>query len=120
MDRARSFSGSRSCHLATTMSYAGTSATITLIGELDIAVVVDVREVLKLVVAHEGLTAVHLDATRVTFVDSTGLMILMRARRTVEDHFLTFTLGTARSGSVARLIALCGLDRWLAECCTAA
>jgi anti-anti-sigma factor len=98
------------------MAYTPTLATITLIGELDIAVVTDVREIVKDVVANEGLTAVHLDATRVTFIDSTGLMILMRARKTIEDHFLAFTLATAASGSVPRVIGLCGLDRWFAGC----
>jgi anti-anti-sigma factor len=100
------------------VKYAGSAATIALIGELDIAVVADVREVVKLVVDNEGLTAVHLDATRVTFIDSTGLMILMRARQTVEDYFLSFTIATANSGPVARLGGLCGLDRWFAECCS--
>lgn len=98
------------------MTYAGTSATIALIGELDIAVVADVRDVVKLVVDNEALTAVHLDATRVTFIDSTGLMILMRARHTVEDYFLRFTIATTPSGPVARLSGLCGLDQWFAEC----
>jgi anti-anti-sigma factor len=98
------------------MAYTGTTATITLVGELDVAVVADVRDIVKVVLAHDGLTAVHVDTRRVTFIDSTGLMILMRARRAVEDHFLTFTLTTAHAGPVARVIALCGLDRWLAGC----
>jgi anti-anti-sigma factor len=104
------------CQLAITMTYAGTSATIALIGELDIAVVADVREIVKLVVANEGLTAVNLDASRVTFIDSTGLMILMRARQTAEDNLLTFTLATTHSGPVEQVIGLCGLGRSFADC----
>lgn len=100
-----------------TTTYAGTSALITLIGELDIAVVGDVSEAVELVVANEGLTAVHLDVTGITFTDSTGLMILMRARQTVAEHSLAFTLVTAPYGPVERVIGLCGLTRWFAECC---
>jgi anti-anti-sigma factor len=66
---------------------------------------------LEFVVADEELTTGHLDATRVTFIDSTGLMILIRARQTAEDHSLTFTLATPDSGPVAHLIGVCGLGR---------
>lgn len=116
MDRATSLADSCSDQLTITVTFAGTRATIALIGELDIAVVADVGEVVRLVVASEGLTAVHLDATRVTFIDSTGLVLLMRARQTAEDYLLKFTLATTHSGPVVRVVGLCGLGQWFADC----
>lgn len=119
MDTATSFAESRAGQLAITVTFAGTCATVTLIGELDVAVVADVREAIEAVVATEGLTAVHLDVTRVTFIDSTGLAILMRARQTAEDYLRMFTLATTHSGPVVRMVGLCGLGRWFAGCVSA-
>lgn len=118
MDRATSLADSRSGQLTITVTFAGTRATIALIGELDIAVVAEVGEVVRLVVASEGLTDLHLDATRVTFIDSTGLATLVRARQTAADYLLVFTLATTHSGPVVRVVGLCGLGQWLAECCS--
>ena len=95
--------------------YTGSEATITLMGELDIAVVDDVRDVVNLVVAHEGLTVLHLDVTSVRFMDSTGLMILVRAWQVALDHSLTFTLATEQYGPVDRVIDLCGFGGSFAD-----
>ena len=97
------------------MKYIGTEATITLIGELDIAVVDDVRQFVKMVVDRDGLSSVHMDLRRVTFIDSSGLMILIRARQVAHDHLLTFSLGTVPSGPVARILTICGLADMFAE-----
>jgi anti-anti-sigma factor len=100
---------------ALTVEYTGTVATITVMGELDIAVVDDVRDTVKRVVAHEGLTAMHLDVARVRFIDSAGLMILVRARQVALDSLLAFTLATEQYGPVDRLIDLCGFDGFFAD-----
>lgn len=100
------------------MKHSDTVATITLMGELDIAEVDHVDDTVKLVVAHEGLRRMHLDVTRVTFIDSTGLAILLRARQVALDHSLTFSLAIEPHGPVDRVIELCGLGGWFAPTST--
>ena len=98
-----------------TIKYDGTTATIGLTGELDIAVVNDVLEVVKLVIDRDGLAAIRVDVSKVTFIDSTGLMILIRARQFAHDYLLTFALAGGGTGPVARLLTLSGLSTWFAE-----
>ncbi len=116
MDRDSALGETLACQLTITTSYVNTEATIRLIGELDIAVVADVLEVVKVVVAVDGLTAVRLDASSVTFIDSTGLRILLQARQIAADSSLTFTLTTTHSSPVATLVDVCGLGGRLADC----
>jgi anti-anti-sigma factor len=101
--------------MALILNCTSTMATITLRGDLDIAAVDDVGEFVKRVVAHGRLTAMHLDVTRVRFMDSAGLMILVRARQVALDHSLTFTIATEQHGPVEDVIDLCGFGGWFAD-----
>jgi anti-anti-sigma factor len=88
------------------VKYTGTAATITVMGELDIAVVGDIHEMVKLVVAHEGLTTVHLDVKRLRFIDSVG-----RVRRVVRQHAARLSSQATRRRAMRELRCAFGLHR---------
>ena len=56
------------------------------------------------------LVEVHVDATRVTFIDSSGLRGLLVARQTAIDHGLKIVIRISTPGPVARLLAIAGLE----------
>ena len=92
-----------------TVSRTGETVAITLVGELDLAVEAQVAEVVASVVTEAGITALHVDATRISFIGSSGLRSLILAREAALDHQLTFTLDMADPGPVQRLVCLFGL-----------
>ena len=93
-----------------TVSHTADRFAITLVGELDLTVENEVAELVASVVAQDGITAPHIDATRVTFCGSSGLRTLILAREAALDHQLAFTLDTADPGPVQRLVTLFGLS----------
>jgi anti-anti-sigma factor len=95
--------------LTMTATKTARSITVTLVGALDLAVEVEAREFVASAVAELGITALHIDATRVTFIGSSGLRTLILARQAALDHELTFTLGLTDPGPVQRLVTLFGL-----------
>ncbi|MGK5550335.1 STAS domain-containing protein [Actinomadura kijaniata] len=83
-------------------------------GEVDLGSSPELRDHLLAVLCHLGPWLV-LDLTRVTFVDSSGLAVLVdfwrRARAAGGELFLV-----GPSGAVARKLEVTGLDRRLAVC----
>ena len=99
--------------LVMTVQHEADAVTITLMGELDIAVVADVHDTVnELVVEDEELVSMCIDATAVSFVDSTGLGILTQAHSTVADHLVDFTVVAPPDSAVVRLIELCAGEHW--------
>jgi anti-anti-sigma factor len=96
--------------LTTTVSRTAETISITFVGELDLAVETEVAELVASAVTQEGVTALHIDATRVTFCGSSGLRSLILAREAALDHQLTFTLDMADPGPVQRLVTLFALS----------
>ena len=56
-----------------------------------------------------GVRAVLLDLCRVTFMDSRGLWVLIRARRALSRHSIGLSLACPADGAPGRLLALTGL-----------
>ena len=99
--------------LMMTLQHTARSVMMTMTGELDIAVVSDVRDTIEeLVVEYESLMSMSVDVTNVTFVDSTGLHILSQAHRAAIDRHLAFTVVAAPDSAVANLIRLCAGADW--------
>ncbi len=99
--------------LVMTVQHVEHAVTITLMGELDIAVVADVHDTVnELVVEDETIASMCIDATAVSFVDSTGLGILTQAHSTLADHFVDFTVVAPPDSAVVRLIELCAGEHW--------
>lgn len=80
---------------------------ITLSGELDMATAPRVRQAVDEAL-HRGRRQVAIDASRVSFVDSSGLVALIAARRDVTAAGGTLRL-TAVSATVNRVLELAGL-----------
>jgi len=75
-----------------------------LVGELDLAGVGEVRA--RLVATHGDI---ELDCSRLTFIDASGLSVLVAGHRLCEARGATLTI-VDPSPCVARLLALTGLD----------
>lgn len=99
--------------LVTTVQYGADSAVITLVGELDIAVVGAVRDTLEQILADADVASMQIDTTGITFVDSTGLRLLMQARCSAVAHGTGFMLRYSPSGEVERVIQISGLQETL-------
>jgi anti-anti-sigma factor len=94
---------------------SGTRAVVTLYGDLDLIVERQVVETIAGAIAMDGLQSLHIDTTRVTFIDSSGLRSLLLSREAVLDQGLEFSLAIAATGSVARLLVLAGVHTVLAD-----
>jgi len=75
-------------------------------GELDIATVPVLER--ALFASFEDGGVVVLDLSQVSFCDSTGVHLLVRASRHAQGHGVGFTI-VSPSAEVSRLLGLCGL-----------
>ena len=80
--------------------------TLLLRGELDLATAPGL-ETPVLGLCREGVSAVELDLSRLTFMDSTGLRAVLRAQELCAEHGCDF-LVIPGSGQVQRLLELTG------------
>jgi anti-sigma B factor antagonist len=80
--------------------------TLLLSGELDLAVAAELETTI-LGLCGEGVSAIELDLSRLTFMDSTGLRAVLRAQVLCAEHGYDF-LVIPGSGQVQRLLELTG------------
>jgi anti-sigma B factor antagonist len=80
--------------------------TLILSGELDLAVAAGLEATI-LGLSGEGVSAVELDLSRLTFMDSSGLRAVLRAHELCAEHGCDF-LVIPGSGQVQRLLELTG------------
>jgi anti-sigma B factor antagonist len=73
----------------------GTSALLCVVGELDILTAPYVREELAAIYAH-GVTDVVLDMSAVTFIDSTGLAVLLGALKRARSRNTRFAVAAVQ------------------------
>jgi anti-anti-sigma factor len=85
--------------------------TLLLSGELDLAVAAEL-ETMVLGLCGEGVSAIELDLSRLTFMDSTGLRAVLRAQELCAEHGHDF-LVTPGGGQVQRLLELTGTTQVL-------
>ncbi|MEY2406994.1 MAG: hypothetical protein QOF97_1391 [Acidimicrobiaceae bacterium] len=93
-------------HLRIESSAEGTTARVRLIGELDLDGTVRATEAL---VSHAGtsVTAVIIDAGELTFLDSSGLRVLLQAREQLQEANVSLSLENA-TGPVERVLEMTG------------
>jgi anti-sigma B factor antagonist len=84
--------------------------TVTISGEIDIATSRAMREALA---AGPGPAHLEVDMSAVTFMDASGIGVLLAARQQAVDGGGSLTV-RAPSGAVRRLTAVLGLDELLA------
>jgi len=91
-------------------------ARLDISGELDMAVEREVADAIHKICADAtSLTAVVVDVTEVTFIDSSGLRALIRARVAAKEVGLPFHLVCPEAGPVPRLLELARLKGWFGE-----
>jgi anti-sigma B factor antagonist len=90
---------------------AGSSASVvSLAGELDLSTIPRVeKQLLEEVRSHQGVV---LDLTNVSFIDSSGIALLIRAFRATDDGGTVNTV-IAEGSQVERVFRLAGIDRAL-------
>ncbi|MBT8202350.1 MAG: STAS domain-containing protein [Acidimicrobiia bacterium] len=81
---------------------------VTVVGEIDLASAPNLESTLADRIGSGVKLIVDLD--RVTFIDSTGLRVLISSHREVENHGGSFAV-VPGSGPVARLLDLTGVDQ---------
>lgn len=83
-------------------------------GELDACNCVDLRRSLADLIEDQGHLAVELDLGELTFIDSSGIQVLVDAHRRLERKGGRLTLRAAQR-PVSRVLEICGLDRVFAQ-----
>jgi anti-anti-sigma factor len=93
-------------HLSIESSVEGDTATVRFIGELDLDGTDRATEAL---VEHagSGVTTVVLDAGSLTFLDSSGLRVLLQAREQLQESNVALALENA-TGPVQRVLEMSG------------
>jgi anti-anti-sigma factor len=91
-----------------TRAVDGTTATLSLSGELDTSAARSVDRAVDEVVA-AGATSVVIDLGDITFIDSSGLRSLIRARQQLGDHTDSVQLRNPQPGAM-RLLEITGLQ----------
>ena len=89
--------------------------TVAVAGELDLSTAPRLREVLRLIEEEMGDTAwpVELDFSRVSFIDSTALGIIVAAHKRYEMLAGSPLVISSSSPVVTRVLEISGLDRLL-------
>ncbi|MGH9119038.1 MAG: STAS domain-containing protein [Acidimicrobiales bacterium] len=100
--------------LSVTTGREGGRAVIALAGELDVDTAPQVGAALDDLGTDEELTAVIIDVSRLTFIDSTGLRVILAGRESLQAGGATLSLDGA-SGVVARVLEMTGLRGLLAN-----
>ncbi len=96
--------------LETVVQNAGTHALVALAGELDVSTVGALYEQLAALAA-EGVCHVSLNMAEVTFIDSTGLSLLVTEHKRAESmngELIIFS----PSSDLRMLFEICGLDSY--------
>jgi anti-anti-sigma factor len=91
-----------------TRAVEGTTATLSLSGELDTSAARTVDRAVDEVVA-AGATSVVIDLSDITFIDSSGLRSLIRARQQLGDTADSVRLRNPQPGAM-RLLEITGLQ----------
>lgn len=88
---------------------AGEHAKIVLSGDVDLQTTSDLKtEIIKI----SGVTNLEIDASSVTYIDSSGVAVLLLARQHCQQNNVTLSLPII-SGAVNRVLEIAKLDRIL-------
>jgi len=94
------------------ITMGASEALLEISGELDMALEGEVAEAIERACSDVGAAAIAVDVTQVTFIDSSGLRSLVRARMAATSRGITFRLICPESGPVPRLLELARLKGW--------
>ncbi len=83
-------------------------ATVTVIGELDLAAVDIVIEAIGQEITATGTKAVNVDLSETQFLDSSGISILLKGRREADKTGVAYRV-TGATGMVRHILQLTGV-----------
>ena len=87
-------------------------ARLVIAGDVDLAVLSPIREAVTRCLADEACTALTMDLSGVTFIDSSGLGVLVASRREAREAAKRFQV-TGATGRTADIIEATGLTEYL-------
>ena len=83
---------------------SGRLPTVIRHGEVDVAVEQSIVKAVRRTARFEGLAEIDVDATAVTFIDSSGLRALVLGREEALSHGLQYTVHITAGSFVARVV----------------
>jgi anti-anti-sigma factor len=86
---------------------------VTLSGEVDADVEAEISRTISQMISIRGLEVLHLETTRVTFIDSSGLRQLVLTSQLASEQGVDLGIVVDEHGPVARLLDLSGLRQTL-------
>jgi anti-sigma B factor antagonist len=96
-----------------TSSAEGNTVTLTLVGELDLASAPRLRDAFAEAVQHKPET-VRVDLAGLTFLDSSGISVLVQAQQDLQERSSSFVLHRV-GDRTARVLEIAGLDNFFAR-----
>jgi anti-anti-sigma factor len=78
-------------------------------GEVDLATAPDLEEAVTAAVSTTGAQAVRIDLAQVSFMDSTGLRVLLSGRQAAEQRGLAFTVANPQP-HLLKVMRVTGID----------
>jgi anti-anti-sigma factor len=101
-------------HLDVTISHEGDVAAVTVRGEVDLASSTQLNRELDAALALQPLRRLRVDLAEVTFMDTTGVAVMLKARRRALELGVRFSVSSS-SPTLTRLFDITGLTALLAE-----
>jgi anti-anti-sigma factor len=86
----------------------GTVLTVAVSGDIDLSTRLTVESAIDGALAEPGVAAVQVDLSGVEFLDSSGIALLLRGRRSADDRAVAFRV-TGAHGIAQRVLELTGV-----------
>jgi anti-anti-sigma factor len=99
--------------LTVTTTQEGETSTVTIVGEIDLATSTRVNRELDMALDRTP-RRLHIELAAVPFMDTTGVAVLLKARRRALEQGCGFTV-TSTSPAIARLFEITGLTGLLSR-----
>jgi anti-anti-sigma factor len=101
--------------LEITVTHAGEATTVTLVGEIDLSTSTQLNRELDVLLDGTPVSGrLRIDLAGVTFMDTTGVAVLLKARRRALELGCRFVVSST-SPAIARLFDITGLAGLLTE-----
>jgi anti-anti-sigma factor len=103
----------RAVQVTVSRSIDGGVLTVAVSGDIDLSTSAAVQTAVTGAVATPGVTGVEVDLSEVGFLDSSGIALLLKGRRSADEHRVAFRV-TGAHGIAKRVMELTGVWAHLA------
>jgi anti-anti-sigma factor len=87
---------------------SGSLLTVAVSGEVDLSTAPEVENAILAAVCGDGVTDVRVDLSDVGFLDSSGIALLLRGRRSADERQVTYRV-TGAHGIVLQILEITGV-----------